>query len=626
MTYSATGIPVVIRYDPTGKPTGFKESGEVNLTQINASAVTATVVSATYYTGPDGDPAFSIANLSSIGDVVIPGGTISAGQVLRWDDSTETWYPADAIESIAEAPSEFVDLTDTPPYYDNDKYVKSTASSITYSPYGDSTISYLSGAIDTLELSSLDDTDILSPQQEDFLQYIDGRWQNASVQLSNVATKIQVLVRNESGATIPEGTVVYVSGVHGTSAKKLTIGVASVNTTNLEDKLLGVLPVTLTNNAEGNMTILGTVSDIDTTASGILNLQEGKPVYLDPNVPGTLTTTAPTKPTRILEVGILNRKDQNNGEVFVRFLRGGKLDTLFDVDTTGKVVGDVIAWNGSKFTVSAHAVSGLRDTTISSPANNEALIWNGTTWINRVPTLATLGDVDTGGQTDNFDNGSQIAYNQSVSAWTVINPVTTVPLEGDEGKFVLIASGGTQYYNSNNVIWDYSTNTLDITGSVVATEFYGNGAGLSGITADWDGSHIGDATISGSLSVTGGFSSVGDVDVTGILTATSKSFLIDHPTKEGMKLQYTCLEGPENGAYCRGRVKTNVIVLPDYWVGLVDEDSITVNLTPAGKRQPNLFVEDIRDNKIFLSSSESIDCFYTVFGERKDIDKLIVEF
>ena len=120
--------------------------------------------------------------------------------------------------------------------------------------------------------------------------------------------------------------------------------------------------------------------------------------------------------------------------------------------------------------------------------------------------------------------------------------------------------------------------------------------------------------------------STGALTLTGTLTATAKSFLIDHPTKDAMKLQYASLEGPENGVYVRGRLKdSNVIELPDYWTGLVDETTITVNLTPVGSHQ-NLFVQDINDNQIIVGCDEPVNCFYTIFGERKDIEQLVVEY
>ncbi len=117
------------------------------------------------------------------------------------------------------------------------------------------------------------------------------------------------------------------------------------------------------------------------------------------------------------------------------------------------------------------------------------------------------------------------------------------------------------------------------------------------------------------------------VDVTGLLTATTKSFLIDHPTKEGMKLQYACLEGPENGVYVRGKLDgESVIELPDYWLGLVHSDSITVNLTANGAGQ-QLYVDRIEDNRVYVvnETGKPVKCFYTVYGERKDVDRLVVE-
>jgi hypothetical protein len=119
------------------------------------------------------------------------------------------------------------------------------------------------------------------------------------------------------------------------------------------------------------------------------------------------------------------------------------------------------------------------------------------------------------------------------------------------------------------------------------------------------------------------------LQVNGSFAATTKSFVIEHPTKPGMQLRYGSLEGPENGVYVRGRLKgTNTIELPDYWTKLVDPDSITVTLTPVGKHQ-KLFVEDIADNKVVVGNdglfAKGIDCFYTVWAERADVEKLQVE-
>ena len=121
----------------------------------------------------------------------------------------------------------------------------------------------------------------------------------------------------------------------------------------------------------------------------------------------------------------------------------------------------------------------------------------------------------------------------------------------------------------------------------------------------------------------------GTLTIPGTLFAASKSFLIPHPTKPGMKLRYGSLEGPENGVYIRGKLKdNNTIELPEYWTKLVDPDSITVSLTPIGKHQ-NLYVESIENNKVVIANgnliNKNVNCFFVVYGERIDIDKLVVE-
>ena len=137
------------------------------------------------------------------------------------------------------------------------------------------------------------------------------------------------------------------------------------------------------------------------------------------------------------------------------------------------------------------------------------------------------------------------------------------------------------------------------------------------------------STTTGALVVTGGVGIGRDLWVGAGVFATTKSFLIPHPTKPGMKLRYGSLEGPENGVYVRGKLtNNNTIELPDYWKKLVDPDSITVNLTPIGRHQ-NLYVETIAENKVTIGNSnllnKDINCFYTVFAERRDVDKLQVE-
>ena len=119
-----------------------------------------------------------------------------------------------------------------------------------------------------------------------------------------------------------------------------------------------------------------------------------------------------------------------------------------------------------------------------------------------------------------------------------------------------------------------------------------------------------------------------ELEILGEISATNKSFVINHPTKPNMKLRYGSLEGPENGVYVRGiLIGNNIIETPDYWVGLVDPDTFTVDLTPIGNFA-QLYVQKIEDYKVYVgnSSAFNIHCFYTVWAERKDIPKLVTEY
>ena len=177
------------------------------------------------------------------------------------------------------------------------------------------------------------------------------------------------------------------------------------------------------------------------------------------------------------------------------------------------------------------------------------------------------------------------------------------------------------------------------------------------IKADGNLTVAGDGKTANALRISGGSSVdtihvTGDMFVTGAVDcgnkgklasrfaaadASPKPFDLVHPTKgEGHRLRYACIEGPEVAVYCRGRLKeSNVINLPDYWKDLVHEDSITVQLQPIGSNQ-NLVIQEFNNEFIVIAEDSTntdlitdlstIDCFYHVYGERKDINPLIVEY
>lgn len=153
---------------------------------------------------------------------------------------------------------------------------------------------------------------------------------------------------------------------------------------------------------------------------------------------------------------------------------------------------------------------------------------------------------------------------------------------------------------------------------VDATTSYFNGS----VTIDQNLNILGSLTVNGACTINGMFTAAGGV------AAPFKLFDIPHPTKEKYRLRHGCLEGPEIAVYFRGKLEnTNVIELPEYWKDLVDYKSISVNLTPYGEYQ-ELYVEYINEKQIKVKNREntSINFYYTVYAERKDMEKLIVEY
>jgi len=111
-------------------------------------------------------------------------------------------------------------------------------------------------------------------------------------------------------------------------------------------------------------------------------------------------------------------------------------------------------------------------------------------------------------------------------------------------------------------------------------------------------------------------------NVTGNLTGTAsgnKGFDIPHVKDSGKRIRHICVEGPESGIYVRGSLKdANEIVLPEYWDGLVDPETITVTLTQIGYSQ-DLIVDKIEWGKIVRIRSgngANINCFYEVWAAR----------
>ena len=145
--------------------------------------------------------------------------------------------------------------------------------------------------------------------------------------------------------------------------------------------------------------------------------------------------------------------------------------------------------------------------------------------------------------------------------------------------------------------------------------------------------------VSGSGAVGINTSTVGayTLQVNGSFAATTKSFVIDHPTKAGKRLIYGSLESPYHGIRLTGRDTLKdgkcKIQLPDYIYKLILHDSVNIQLTGI-KCNKTLYVDDINIpenyftiayDKALFESYKDYDFFWDFTAIRADVPELNTE-
>ena len=178
-------------------------------------------------------------------------------------------------------------------------------------------------------------------------------------------------------------------------------------------------------------------------------------------------------------------------------------------------------------------------------------------------------------------------------------------------------------------------------GSIVATDrslhvkgntiMEGDSGTPNALNISGDTKQVGNTDQTGKITASGNITTnakfIGDITQTSGTPPGCKAFDIPHPSKEGYRLRHICVEGPESAVYYRGRTNKNIIPLPLYWKDLIDPASLTVTLTPIGAHQ-NIIVKRWDAENIYLQNQGAmpINCFFHVFAQRIDIERLIPEY
>ena len=173
-------------------------------------------------------------------------------------------------------------------------------------------------------------------------QYIDGTGSLQTFPTLLSSDKLVKLVRNQSGATMTAGTIVYISGATG-NKPLITKAIATGDSTSAQT--YGLVQANIANNADGYVVIIGNVTDIDTSA-----LTEGQQLYLSGTTAGAYTTTKPYAPIHLVYIGIVLRSHPTQGIIGVKIQNGYELDELHDVSAQSPSNNDGI-FNSSSITI-----------------------------------------------------------------------------------------------------------------------------------------------------------------------------------------------------------------------------------------------------------------------------------
>ena len=132
----------------------------------------------------------------------------------------------------------------------------------------------------------------------------------------------RILVHNNTGATLTDGQVVYVTGSTG-SLPSVSLADASSETTSAAT--LGVVTEAILNGADGFITVSGLVNGLNT-----LSYNEGDLLWLSETA-GQFTNTKPASPAHLVLIGYVIKKAGGNGSILVKIQNTQELSESSDV-------------------------------------------------------------------------------------------------------------------------------------------------------------------------------------------------------------------------------------------------------------------------------------------------------
>ena len=168
-------------------------------------------------------------------------------------------------------------------------------------------------------------------------------------------------VKNSTGGTIPNGTVIGFSGVDFDITGAPYIADGSVSSL----YFIGVTTFDMANGVTGPCTTYGKVRELDTSSWSV-----GDILYASPTVTGGLTNVRPTAPDNVIVVAAVLVSDATNGEIMVRPTIPIGLDYASISDTTDQTIAAI----NTAYPIKFNTVDIAHGITVESDGSNPTRI------------------------------------------------------------------------------------------------------------------------------------------------------------------------------------------------------------------------------------------------------------
>jgi len=291
-----------------------------------------------------------------------------------------------------------------------------------------------------------------------------------SVAVSASTTNVIVLVRNATGATLTKGTAVYINGATG---QNTTVTKAQANNDTNSAQTLGLMTADLANNSNGYVTVIGLITNINTSS-----YTDGQQLYLSPTTAGTLTATKPYAPQHLVYVAVVEHAHPTQGKLFVKVQNGYEMDELHNVSAQSPTSGQTLIYNASTSLWEKANITGTASqVTVTNGAGSIALSLPSTINVNTSGSAATL-TTPRAIYGNNFDGSAALTqviastYGGTGNGFTKFTGATTAERTytlPDASSTIVVQGGALGTPSSGTITNLTGTASININGTVGAT-------------------------------------------------------------------------------------------------------------------------------------------------------------